>query len=184
MSFPKDGGQTLMSNSVPIFFGTRDIETARMLITPMLCTQTIMIAEESQSKSHGGSSGWSEGRDMSKSGGTNWGSSSSVSHRQLPRELLKPDEVLRLPPRLAISFPGGGCDPVPTELTPYFLEPKLFRRQGLLGRFRAALRTLLGSALFLGISVWLLVTIGRALDAHLKAQQSMPDYRQVPVKRR
>ncbi len=94
---------------------------------------------------------------------------------------MKPEEVLALPPRLAITFPGGGLPPVATTLVRSFEEPGLFQRPGWLSRLRAACRTLAGSAVLLaaGVGMAALLTLEVA-DRQRQSYHPQP-YQQQPL---
>ncbi len=119
--WPKDQGQTLLSNTSKIYFGTNDFETARM-VSDMLGKQTIIVDGGGQSASGGTNSGWSDGaQGTSHSGGNNRGWTGNSSWQQSPQELLKPEQVLALAPRMAITFPGlGGVPPVCTGMIRHY----------------------------------------------------------------
>jgi type IV secretion system protein VirD4 len=178
--WPRDQGQTLMSSAAKIFFGVADIQTAQ-LVSKMLGNETILVEDWSTGTSGGDNRGWSEStRDVSRSGGSNKGWSKTDSLKQAPRELLKPEEILNsLPPRTAITFPGGGMPPVCTNLVRYFEEPGLFRPnkgKGVIARMWDAVRTLFSSALILvtGIILAALMTQAVNMQANAPRQPMQP----------
>src|SRR5262249_21995330 len=132
--------------------------------------------------SGGDNKGWSEStRDTTRSGGSNKGWSNTDSLKQAPRELLKPEEVLMLPPRTAITFPGGGMPPVCTNLVRYFEEPGLFKPakdKGVIARTWEALGTLVRSALILVTGIILAVLISQAVNvqANVPRQPMQPQW--------
>ncbi len=181
--WPKDQGQTPLSNTAKIFFGVQDIQTAT-LVSSMLGKQTIIVESGGSGTSGGRNSGSSSGSSgFSSNAGDNQGWSSNDNWQQGPRELLTPDEVLRIPPRYAITFPGGGVAPVLTYMLRYFEEPWLYQRSGgLISRFTAACRTLLGALVVLAVGILLAAFLTQAVAAQLNAPQDQPagnpgDYR-------
>ncbi len=63
------------------------------------------------------------------------------------RKLLKPEEVLALNPRVAITFTPG-YRPILTRTVRWFEEPGLFRRS-FLGRFTASCKALFRAFVFM-----------------------------------
>jgi type IV secretion system protein VirD4 len=171
--WPKDQGTTLLSNtSAKIFMGTADMQTAS-LISSMLGKKTILVEGGGDNQSGGSNRGWSEGHGVSYSGGSNRGWGTNTSWQQAPRELLKPEELLNgLSPRCAITFPGPGIAPVLTRMVRYFEEPGLYRRRGfgLIARFLAACRTLIGSVILLAIALGLAAALTRELQQQQAGQ--------------
>src|SRR5262249_23998192 len=89
--------------------------------------------------------------------------------------LLRPEEILTLPPRWAISFPGGRCPPVLTSMVRYFEEPKLFKgRRRIFSRFRQALSTLLASITFLALGLALAMNLSEHMGVTPPPPQPMP----------
>jgi type IV secretion system protein VirD4 len=164
--WPKDQGTTLLSNTAKIFAGTADMQTAS-LISSMLGKYTQLVESGGDNIGGGSNRGWSQGAQSSSSStGINRSWQTSSNWQQAPRELLKPEEILTLPPRWAITFPGGGVPPVLTHLVRYFEEPALFQRRagGLISRFRAACRTLIGSILLLAVAIGLAVALTQEIN--------------------
>ena len=125
--WPKDGGTVLLSNTSKVVFAVNDLETAANLVSPMLGKETIIVESGGTGKSGGRNSGWTEGgQGPTRSGGSNSGWSSNENWQQTGRELLKPEEVLQLPQRTAITFTPG-VPPIMTNLIRYYEEPELFR---------------------------------------------------------
>jgi type IV secretion system protein VirD4 len=130
--FPADGGQTLLSNSSLVYFGTNDYQTAETI--SKRCGQETIIVDGGGSN-NGGGRNWSEAGGHSMSGNSSWGQSKSWS--QHGRNLLNPDEVLALPPRAAITFVAG-MRPIMTQLIRYYEEPWLWKK----GRRRTGLKVM------------------------------------------
>jgi type IV secretion system protein VirD4 len=145
--FPADGGQTLLSNcGAKIFFGVTDLETAK-LCSDMLGKQTVRM--RSGSENWGGNRSISEGSGYSSSGGRNWGGGSSWSEQVM--EVLRPEQVLGLPPDTAITFlPGRGA--FFTRLIRYYEESWLDGKP----------KTSTGLGVFLWAVVYLALTLGGA----------------------
>jgi type IV secretion system protein VirD4 len=173
--WPKDQGTTLLSNTSQIYFSVRDLQTANQ-VSSMLGKETIVVESGGGGRSGGSNTGWSEGAgNSSRSGGSNTGWSTNENWQQAPRELLKPEEVLTLPPRLAITFPGGGVPPVATTLVPHFQEPGLFKPLGWLSRLRAACGTLARSAVLLALSAGAAALLtGAVIDRHSQPYEPQP----------
>jgi hypothetical protein len=147
--WPGDQGQTLLSNTSKIFFAVNELQTAQFL-SQSLGQETIIV--ESEGSNNGWSRGGSKSSGASYSEGTNWGSSGGTSTNRAPqqRELLKPDEVMNLHPRTAITLTPG-VRPVYTTLLRYYEEPA-----GVTGRRRthaAPFRAFLTSLCLLAVGV-------------------------------
>jgi type IV secretion system protein VirD4 len=151
--FPDGQDQTLLSNTAQVYFATNDNATADYVST-RLGEETIVL--HSGGVSRGTSWQSNDGAQPSRSHG---GSSGKNQNWQLhARRLLKPEEVLALPPRMAITF-APGLPPIRTWLLRYYEEkrPLLLSakgrrpRGGLLALLRAALLcgALLGAAVLL-----------------------------------
>ncbi len=177
--WPKDQGQTLMSSASKIYFGVSEIQTGQV-VTSMLGKETIIVEGGGSGMSGGRNIGWSQGsQGGSYSGGNNSGWNSNDSWQQAPRELLKPEEVLALPPLVAITFPGGGVPPVCTRLVRHFEEPrlaKLARGGGFICRVRAAISTLIRSAIVLAAAILLAVMLTEILN-----ERAVTRYQSIPV---
>lgn len=102
--------QTFLANSAKQFFGTDDFDTAKF-ISESLGKKTIEYATESQN------AGTSMGQNMSRNDG------SGVSQQIAGRELLTPDEVMRLPPTSAIVLVRGEA-PYMVERLNYLRDPE------------------------------------------------------------
>jgi type IV secretion system protein VirD4 len=110
--WPKDEGQTLLSNTSKIFFGVNDVETAR-LVSETAGKYTQIVTGGGSGNNGGWNRGVSAGtRDASSSSGSSGGWSENSNWDQRERELLKVDEVMTLSPRVAITFPGLGMRPI------------------------------------------------------------------------
>src|SRR5205807_1146791 len=103
--------------------------------------------------------GWGNSKQRSMSsgekGGTNntWNSGSSHDTKQQAREVLTVDELLSLPTRQAIVFPGWGMRPVTTWLLRWFEELQLWERPGLITRcWRGCTMLCLSVLMFCGMA--------------------------------
>jgi type IV secretion system protein VirD4 len=177
--WPRDQGQTLLSSSAKVYFGVSDFQTAQV-VSAMLGKETIVVEGGGSGRSGGSNTGWSQGgQGTSYSGGSNNGWNSNESWQQAPRELLKPEEILGLPPLIAITFPGGGVPPVCTRLVRYFEEPRLAKLAsggGWFSRVQAACRTLVGAAVILTVGILLAAMLTELLKA-----KAPPQYQPAPV---
>jgi type IV secretion system protein VirD4 len=107
--------QTLLSNVTQVFFGVNDNETAEYVST-RLGEATISVAS-------GGTSTGSSRQASDTDANRTYGSSSNANDNwnQVARKLLKPEEVMALDPRTAITF-APGLPPIATRLLRYFEE--------------------------------------------------------------
>ncbi len=118
--FPEGQHVTVLSNCTQIFFAVNDNQTADF-ISNRLGEQTIVL--HSGGTNTGSSSQYSQGCSPSDSYGS---SSSSDSKWNLQaRKLLKPDEVIGLPPRMAITFTPG-TPPICSWLLRHYEEKDLY----------------------------------------------------------
>jgi type IV secretion system protein VirD4 len=131
--WPDGADQTLLSNTSQIYFGVNDLATGEH-VSARLGEETIAV--ESGGTSRGTSSQTSRnGADVSLGQSSN----SNDNWQQHAHKLLKPDEVMALSPRTAITFTPG-CRPIVTTLLRYYEEKNLTRPRS--GRFMAAVKTL------------------------------------------
>jgi type IV secretion system protein VirD4 len=102
-------------------------------------------------ESSGASSGTSHQLSQGMHSQTSRGNSNNWSHNVQPqaRKVLKPEEVMQLPERMAITF-APNVPPVLTNLLRYYEEPHLGRRSGWLRRACAACATLVMSLVVFG----------------------------------
>jgi type IV secretion system protein VirD4 len=163
--WPNGQDQTLLSNTTQVFFGVNDqaVGTGGTAdyVSARLGEQTIIVDSggSSSSRSHSTSSGPKQGGG----GSTTYSHTSNSNWQQQARKLLKPEEVVALPPRTAITFTPG-VRPINTTLLRHYEEPRLGVRPGRLGRMLAALGTLAASAV---ISIWFVfVAFGLNVMAH------------------
>ena len=115
--FPEDHGQTLMSNVTSVFFGINDLPTAEH-ISNRLGDGTIVI------NSGGTSSGTGTSHQSSSTGNSSSYSTSqneNYNWAQHGRRLLRTEEVLTIPERVAIIFVPG-MPPIWTKLVRYYEE--------------------------------------------------------------
>ncbi len=145
--FPKDAGQTLLSNVTQVFFGVNDPETAEF-VSKRLGDHTIVV--ESGGRGRGDSMQTSEGKSHSS-----YGRSRNVNENWslVGRRLLKPEEVMTLDERVAICFVQG-VPPIWTRLERYFekrIRPPRFQ----------GIKTVLGTMLLFGVGT--ILAAGAAL---------------------
>jgi len=147
--WPKDGGQTLRSNCAAVYIGANDYQTAKE-VSERLGQQTVIVEGWNSGENRGSNDGTSTDHTRSsQSIGSNKGHSSGQSLNQQARALLNPDEILNLPPRTAIGFPGGGTPPLCTRVVPYFEMPSLYKPRNGSGLkvFLLSIRTLIFSVI-------------------------------------
>jgi type IV secretion system protein VirD4 len=162
--FPEDQGQTLLSNSMQVFFGVNDNQTAEY-VSAHVGEGTIIVTSGGRSS---GSSGHSSSSQQGAQYGTGASSNSSSNWQQQARKLLKPEEVMALDPKIAISL-APGMPPILTRLARYYEEPKLGRRPGWIKRSFTACCILAASFVFLiaatGAAAVLVLEVNEAVKA-------------------
>jgi type IV secretion system protein VirD4 len=147
-SFPDGQDQTLLSNVSQVFFGINDMPTAEY-VSNRLGEETIVV------RSGGTSSGHS--RQYSKENSSVTSSTNANDNwAQQGRKLLKPEEVLALSDRVAITFTPG-VPPIWTTRIRYFEEPYLGRQPGRWERFKAMANVVSGSLILLLLMAGFLV---------------------------
>ena len=112
-AFPDGKDGTLLSNTTQVYFGVNDYPTAEY-VSARLGEETIIVT----------SGGTSAGRsrqtsDFGNQGSTSYSVNSSDNWQQSGRRLLKPEEVLALGERTAITFTPG-IPPLRTTLVRYY----------------------------------------------------------------
>jgi type IV secretion system protein VirD4 len=142
-SFPDGQEQTLLSNVSQVFFGTNDLPSAEY-VSNRLGEQTIVVS------SGGTSTGTSHQMSSKGDGSTTHSRNASDNWAQLGRKLLKPEEVLALDKRIAITFTPG-VPPIWTTLVRYYEESLDGGGAGYLERFKAAAGVLFKSAALLAM---------------------------------
>ncbi len=148
--FPEGQEQTLLSNVSQVFFGINDLPTAEY-VSNRLGDSTIVV-------SSGGTGSGTSHQTSSKGDGSSSRSTNDNSNwSQMGRRLLKPDEVLGLHQRTAITFTPG-MPPIWTTLVRYYEESLVGRSSGYVARFRAAAGVVLKSAALL-VMAYLLVLV-------------------------
>ena len=129
--FPDGREQTLFSNTSQIFFAVNDHATAEH-VSNRLGEQTIIVESGGTNRAH--TSQWNDGMHASHGGSIS--TTTTDNWAQQARKLLKPEEVVALPPRAAITFTPG-VPPLLTWLLRYYEEPELTRKPNLAAkRFR------------------------------------------------
>lgn len=135
--FPEGQEATLLSNTTQIYFGVNDVATAEQ-VSNRLGEKTIILDSGGTSYGSNRSDTMNASLPSSSSGSTR-GSNSNWS--QVARKLRKPEEVINLHPRTAITLTPG-MRPILTTLVRYYEEPKLFEQPGTVKRAAAAVTTL------------------------------------------
>lgn len=130
--FPGGQDQTLLANVTSVFFGVNDNASADY-VSVRLGDETVVVDSGSTS------CGTSYQNTQAMHPSTSWSRSDNVteSWQQQARRLLKPEEVMALSPREAITF-APGVRPIRTTLLLYYEEPRLGRRSGWLARIATA----------------------------------------------
>jgi type IV secretion system protein VirD4 len=149
--WPADQGQTIMSNVTQILFGVNDLPTAEY-VSNRLGEATIAIT------SGGTSTGTSRSSSANGQESHSYSTNHSENWQQHGRKLLKPEEVMMLPERTAITFTPG-VPPICTRLVRYYEEPNLGQGPGRWERFKAAANVVIGSLAMLFAAVLLAVAL-------------------------
>lgn len=136
--WPDGGDQTLLSNTSQVFFGVNDPQTADY-VSARLGDETILVA------SGGASSGTTRQGGDSGQRSSSYSTNQNDNWSQQARRLLKPEEVMALPERIAISFMPG-VPPIRTRLIRYYESDF---RPGRIRRAFSALKVLVTSAAIL-----------------------------------
>ncbi len=149
--FPDGQEQTLLSNVSQVFFGVNDLPTAEY-VSNRLGESTIVV-------SSGGTSSGTSHQTSSKGDGSSTRSTNENSNwSQMGRKLLKPEEVLALDKRTAITFTPG-VPPIWTTLVRYYEESLVDRQPGRLERLRAAAWVVVKSASLLFVAYWIAMSL-------------------------
>lgn len=109
--FPQGQEGVLLGNTSQIFFAVNEVEDAKYVAT-RLGEETIIVES-------GGTSHSTTQQSGQQNGGYSYSTSSNHNWQQMARSLLKPDEVIGLHPRVAITFTPG-FPPIWTWLTRYY----------------------------------------------------------------
>lgn len=107
------GDQTLLSNTTQVFFGVNDQQTSEY-VSSRLGESTIIV---DSGGTNNGESRQVSSPEPNTSLSESWGSNSNWS--QQARKLLKPEEVVALPVRTAVTLTPG-VPPIRTTLTRYY----------------------------------------------------------------
>jgi type IV secretion system protein VirD4 len=161
--FPEGQDQTLLGQTTKIFFGVQDLETAKY-VSESLGDATIVVDS-------GGTSS-STTRQSGEHGHHSYSSSTSQNDNwsQQARPLLKPAEVMALPPRTAITFMPG-TPPARTHLLRYYERDF---KPGRLSKAFSTFRMFAASAAILFMSMMLALGVASPLF-HKKPQPYIVD---------
>ncbi len=164
--FPNGQDQTLLSNASQVFFATNDNATAD-LISQRLGEATIFV------DSGGTSTSTSWQRQYLANDQASYSVSQNSHWQQQARRLLKPEEVLTLHPRIAISFTPG-VRPIMTRLMRYYEEPWLKTRPTVTSSFRGSLWMLLKCCFVFGLAASALIGMCLVLKFREDASKRNP----------
>jgi type IV secretion system protein VirD4 len=156
--FPNGEDETLRANVTTCFFAVNDNATATY-VSDRLGEATIIV--DSGGSSSGTSYQSSKGAQPHTSDGTSHNSNRNWS--QQTRRLLKPEEVMALPPRTAITF-APNVPPVCSTLLRYY-EEKNLGGSGILTRARLAVATLAASVVFFVMSAGTAAVLTHEMNA-------------------
>lgn len=109
--FPDGQDQTLLSNVTQVFFGVNDQQTAEYV--------SARLGETTISTESGGVSQSTSRQNGPADKGCTHSSSANQNWQYMARKLLKPEEVMALPARMAITFTPG-VPPLVTRLVRYY----------------------------------------------------------------
>ena len=148
--FPEGQDQTLLSNVSQVFFGVNDPQTAEY-VSNRLGEKTIVI------RSGGTGTGTSHQNSVRGDSSKSFSSNENDNWAQHGRKLLKPEEVMTLSERIAITFTPG-VPPIWTRLVRYYEESLVPRQPGTWERFKSLADAAMFSASFLGVALILAAT--------------------------
>jgi type IV secretion system protein VirD4 len=157
--FPEGQEQTLLSNTTQVFFGVNDQPTAEYIST-RLGEATIVV------KSGGTNTGTSRQSSDDGSASSSRSTGTNDNWSQQGRHLLKPDEVMALSERIAITFTPGVA-PIWTTLLRYFEES--YAPPGWRERVWAGVKMFAASVLILVLAG--AVALGATVFANEKSQE-------------
>jgi type IV secretion system protein VirD4 len=143
--FPNGQEQTLLSNTSQVYFAVNDSQTAEM-ISSRLGDSTIIV----ESGGSGSGNSWQNGGNAAPS--STYSNNFNRNWTQQARRLLKPEEVIAIDPRLAITLTPG-VKPVCTRLIRYYEEPTMGKEPTRQFGLVSALNTFFVSLLFVCFSL-------------------------------
>lgn len=167
--FPEDQGQTLLSNTTQVYFAVNDNNTAEY-VSARVGEATVVVT--SGGTSSGSSTSWSSSQ-QGQQHGSGGSYNSSSNWQQQARKLLKPEEIMALHPRTAITL-APGKPPIRTWLARYYEEPHLGRRPGWIRRSLTACGILVASLAFCVVALGAAAVLTREVEAAAKARQETP----------
>jgi type IV secretion system protein VirD4 len=183
--FPQGQEETVLASVSKVFFSVNDLATATY-VSDSLGEETITV--ESGGTSSGNSYQLSKGMHSQMSKGDSY--NTSRNWQQQARKLLKPDEIMQLPPRTAITFTPG-VRPVLTTLLRYYEEKHLGGGAGWLRRFGGACAALFVSVIFFGAAALVAASLTEQADTTSHSSYSVPiqqqqqhQYGRIPYGRR
>jgi type IV secretion system protein VirD4 len=168
--FPDGQEQTLLSNVSQVFFGINDLATAEH-VSNRLGEGTIVL------RSGGTGTGTSHQSSMKGDSSSSYSSNENDNWAQHGRKLLKPEEVLALPERVAITFTPG-VPPIWTRLVRYYEESLVPRQPGTWERFKATAHIALFSAVLLIAALMLAATCSGKRQHQSQVEYLPAAYRQ------
>jgi type IV secretion system protein VirD4 len=149
--WPEGQEQTLLSNVTQVFCAVNDLPTAEYVSNRLGEATTVLT-------SGGTSTGTSYSTSMNGQGSTSYSRNQSDNWQQHGRKLLKPEEVMALSERTAVTFTPG-VPPVWTTLVRYFEEPNLGRRPGQWDRIKTAAKVLVSSVILLVLTAFIAIGV-------------------------
>jgi type IV secretion system protein VirD4 len=159
--WPDGGDQTLLSNTSQVYFGVNDYPTAEY-VSNRLGEETITAT------SWGSSNGVSQQTSNTGDPSTTYSSNSSSNTTQLARKLLKPEEVLALPQRTAITFTPG-VPPICTTVIRYYEEKSFV--EGWRDAFKTVGKSLGALFMWLVLAGMLALVTNQVILSRLQADQ-------------
>jgi type IV secretion system protein VirD4 len=109
--FPQGQEGVLLANTSQIFFGVNEVEEAKYVSS--------RLGEATWVVDSGGTSHSTTRQSGQQQGGSSYSTSTNYNWQQMGRSLLKPEEVIGLHPRMALTFTPGR-PPIWTWLTAYY----------------------------------------------------------------
>jgi type IV secretion system protein VirD4 len=165
--FPDGQDVNVLANVIQVYFAVNELQTAEYVSN--------RLGEKTEVFENGGVSRGTSRQYSAKDYGS-YSTSSTTSHnwQQHGRKLLKPEEVMALSPRTAITF-APGVPPICTQLIRYYEgRPDSFWQ-----RTKRGLRAVLCSLLVLGTSI----CAAQKLASDYQYMLKHPPVRAVPTRR-
>jgi type IV secretion system protein VirD4 len=148
--FPESQKDDFFATVACVYASTSDFRTAKD-VSEWIGQTTVYARSEQHGRNWGGSR---TTESASPSSSTNWGGNSSTSFNEVGRSLLRPEEVLQLPRRLAIVLLPN-VRPILTEKVPYFTRSGMNARRRIID--------FMGSVVVIAVTIAVFLFVGWTL---------------------